>query len=87
MIEVNVTYEHIAEGHAGNKCYCPIALALKGLFPPETHISVNSFHVEIGDHDIALPWRAQSFVRSFDEGNRNDYPVEAFKFQLEGVYL
>jgi hypothetical protein len=80
---LKVTAEHISRGVPGNRCKCPVALALKVLFPDATTVEVDSVRlVAAGDSGELLyrptPALVRDFVNDFDMGHK----VEPFEYPL-----
>lgn len=86
---IRVTRQHIADGKGISgelrACNCPIALAIKDVFPysVSTVVGPNLVWVKWEDErtDILksrLPGAARDFIRRFDAG----LPVEPFTFTL-----
>lgn len=85
---INVTAECIANGKPYRSQCCPIALAVKNIFP-DARMSVGpgtiyvSFpgllimDVYFNDRRFDVPLIARKFMREFDQGN----PVEPFSFE------
>ena len=81
-MKVTVTQEHIDNGWAMDACKCPIALALKEMFP-ETKIYVcgrdNPTTIRIDRIIYEIPDKAIEFITDFDLSGH----VEPFEFELE----
>lgn len=76
-IEIKITKAHIRDGVPGDKCNCPIALAIK-----DTLLTEN---VVVGAHDMYINGRAYvvdkkdlAFMGRFDTGKR----VRPYSFTL-----
>jgi hypothetical protein len=84
---VRVTADHIAAGEHRDACWCPIALAIRELWPGRLPGGVEVGGYQPGFarvHDggwwrAELPAAAQVFMRDFDERS----PVEPFEFVAE----
>jgi len=81
-LKVRVTREHIKMGKRVTLTMCPIALALKPLYP---EVSVDSYHIRLKRFtntkpsvEVTTPRKASEFVQAFD-GN---LPVKPFTFTL-----
>ena len=75
-MKIKVTQEHIHNGTPGDSECCPIALAVKEIFP-NNHISVCKDCVAIDDdacNTEAISWFIDDFDRFLD--------VEPFEFEL-----
>jgi hypothetical protein len=77
-IRVNVTYNHIDKGIAGDPGLCPIALALrdKGYkYPSVGHILVSGLR----ERSIRMPREVIDWINDFD----SDILVEPISFELQ----
>lgn len=87
-MKVQVTQDHIDNGHRNSAVSCPIALALKET-PGATNVSVGIGTASIGYGNVLrydykrtyyhLPWQATEFIDRFDFGD----PVQPFEFEME----
>ena len=74
-MKITVTQNNIDNGVPKNSCKCPIARALKQIFPGED-IEVKRSSIYIGKSiHYAMPLKACYFIVDFDEG-REVYPFE-----------
>lgn len=84
MIRVHVTKKHIADGWTYKSTRCPIALALRELFPEERIMVCDHYMRFENDQDpddpifLRLPVEVHHFIFNFDDGRT----VEPFSFNL-----
>lgn len=76
--QITVTQEDITNGFPGSYTSCPVALALRRVFPEEG-VDVDSDSLIIGDREVETSEAVGGFMEEFDEGS----PVEPFTFTLE----
>jgi len=76
-VKVNVTQDHIDNGIDHICILCPIALAIKDLFP--NNIVTVSNAVQIDFCKYALPLKALRFINQFDRGES----VKPFSFKIK----
>lgn len=69
QIKVRVTRKHIKGGVQKNCARCPIALALRDVFP-EGSVSVSKVDGTVGETHFSLSARAQKFIAAFDSGRK-----------------
>jgi hypothetical protein len=74
-LKINVTEKDIEDGIEKDSHWCPIARAVRRIFPDQP-ITVGDDTVMIDDHHIYLTRRAMEFVHNFD----TEGPVEPFAF-------
>ncbi len=77
MMLVTVKHEDITNGIPRSCNDCPIALALRRLFP-EAAVHVAYHRIAIDDGRTVTPDIVRKFVKDFDRGR----PVEPFEFPL-----
>ena len=75
---INVTQEHINSGIKSDCMLCPIALAVRTLFPI---VEVDDCCIEIGDVQYYSPDSVAKFIDDFDNGKL----VKPFSFELEKI--
>ena len=76
---VKVTQADISSGRPKNGVYCPVALAVRRLFP-ERNTTVGVFAVYINDKPYTpLPASAVDFIGQFDKGRA----VKPFSFRID----
>ncbi len=80
-MKIEVTADDIANGKPGFSCECPIALALRRLFPDAGHIEVEMADVHIDYDMVELPDEARDFIEHFDAEDE----VSPFSFEIEGL--
>ena len=76
-MKIKVTQQHIDAGIKKKCLYCPVALAIKDVFPTE-YVNVSDLYVRIGDNVYDLFPIVTRFILDFDYG----YPVSPFEFEL-----
>jgi len=67
MVKVVITAECIGEGLKRDSFSCPLALAIKGVYPG-TYVAVGYGYVFVGDDTYTIPRRVERFVSRFDAG-------------------
>lgn len=78
--KVSVTQEHIRKGSRHDCSSCPIALALKDMFPGR-HVFVDIISMRVGRHNsYGHCDLTHEFMKDFDNGK----PVEPFDFLMVG---
>jgi hypothetical protein len=78
---VEVTAEDIEQGQPNDSRCCPIALALKRIYPDRTIRVGDEGFAEIGDGMAILPDEAYQFIGAFDEGRS----VKPISFTLDDL--
>ena len=78
-MKVDVTEEDLRAGIAGNRCYCPVARALKRAFSTE-NVNVNYNNIRVVDKLYASPPEVQAFVRNYD--NLGGETPKPFSFEV-----
>lgn len=80
-MRVQVSSLNIDMGNKNNCYSCPIALALKPLFPTFAEVGTTvAWFIEQNEYrKVALPEEVRSFISDFDAGK----PVKPFSFELE----
>ena len=79
---IDVTQEDIDQGERDKCRRCPIALAMKRVFPGKVSLVYGTVAWVDLDRYADLPDEAQQFIMYFDEGE----PVEPFSFSLGFTY-
>ena len=77
-MKIQVTEEDIKNGVRHFCSSCPVALAIKKLYPAETWVSVSARRVVIEETSYDLPEVAITFIQMFDKGQK----VEPITFDL-----
>lgn len=77
-MKIDVTESDIGMGVRGNRCYCPIAWALKRVFSTE-RVTVNYRLILINGEHYDVPSEVADFVRGYDNALREPKP---FSFLL-----
>ena len=81
---VSVTRDHIKNGVRREAACCPIALALRDMFPG-ANVSVCKYAIEVSfgtyPYDRALPRAASKFIEDFDFG----FKPNPFKFEIKAI--
>lgn len=67
--KVNVTKAHIENAHQCDSGKCPVALALKQMFPRST-VQVLNYSAKVGKKIYALPDTATRFIGRYDNAHR-----------------
>jgi hypothetical protein len=86
MITVDVTREHICDGRSGDACECPVALALKSIFPYAQRVTVGRNILMVKHYRriyftfYVMPQSVQDFILAFDGGGSG--PLAPFSFEL-----
>lgn len=75
---IAVTQEDISIGQKKSCQFCPIALALKRVFPLSLFIRVDGDAITIGNIEIPIPDSCHDFIKAFDIGME----VHPFTFEL-----
>lgn len=79
---ITVTQKHIDEGLIADCSRCPVALAIREVFPYVDEILIRSTDVWLGKGENLivkeLPIGVRFFIRNFD----NDKDVKPFSFEL-----
>lgn len=82
-VEISVTAEDIADGRRGSCTKCPIALAIRRLFPDAGSILTGPNHLRMlcrsRGWQACTPPIAVGFIEAFDRG----LPVEPFTFTAD----
>lgn len=75
---ITVTSAHIAAGVKGSACDCPVALALRDVFPTAPVIAVCHVYTRVGYQRTRTVQAVYGFMRAFDQGLR----PPPFSFEL-----
>ena len=75
-MKIKVEQKHIDAGERWSPLNCPVALAIKEVYPEV--VLVLSDSVETKEHSFPMPEDVRAFVEDFD----SDKPVSAFEFEL-----
>jgi hypothetical protein len=84
---VNVTAEHIRDGIAADALQCPVAFALKSIFPYAERVTVGANLLMVKHYRsmfqtfYVMPQSVHDFILAFD--GLTPGTVEPFSFQLE----
>lgn len=78
-MKVTVEQRHIVKGRPGHPNYCPIALAVKDMFPGKEIGVGNNFFLSIGEEWYSIPRSARNFIDAFDF----KLPVQPFSFTMK----
>lgn len=78
-MKITVTAEDIKEGHRGNACLCPIALAMIRATKDEWAVGTFSVRRRYQRRAFALPKRVMAWIFRFDIGKE----VKPFSFTLD----
>lgn len=73
--DISVEKRHIDEGHKSHKFLCPVALAVKEIFPKH-HVTVSPDSISVRHYEASLKERicfvtpplARAFINDFDHG-------------------
>ncbi len=76
-MKITVTQRYIDKGKRAFPDKCPVALALRHVFPG-SDVSVGTIHAHIDDKSYRLPRTAYTFIFDFDL----ERPVKPFSFVL-----
>jgi hypothetical protein len=72
MTTVDVTREHIRDGKFGDACECPVALALRSIFPYAERVTVGAAQLMIKHYRsmfytyYIVPESVHDFILAFD---------------------
>ncbi len=79
-IWIEVTRDDIRRGAPRSSWACPIALAIKRLFP-EKYVTVGDTTIVIGKRTFLMPPLGRAFVKEFDEDPNRFFSPPSFYIQ------